>query len=100
VAREALSYVDACRWLAAHPTEGASMRKLKRQALLLDPDCLPVMVEILGHGSADEVRGAFNVLYHHGARFAREGDSPARCRSLVTPDNLSAEDFEEEEPSA
>jgi hypothetical protein len=68
------------------------------------------MVDVLAHGSGAEVNGAFNVLYQHGARMDREGDSPQSCRYRVTlpdgsvhtvrPDNLVPEDFEEDRPQA
>jgi len=68
------------------------------------------MVEVLAHGSGAEVNGAFNVLYQHGARIDREGDSPQSCRYRVTlpdgrvhtvrPDNLVSEDFEEDPPAS
>ena len=66
------------------------------------------MVEILAHGTDDEVRGAFIVTYHHGVRVEREGDSPGTCRYRVTfpdgsvptvpPDNLTADDFGDPAP--
>lgn len=108
VAKGGLSYDEARRWLAAHPSEGATMRQLRRQALSLSPGSLPSMVEVLAHGSDAEVNGAFNVLYQHGARMNREGDSPQSCRYRVTlpdgivhtvrPDNLVPEDLEEDPP--
>lgn len=108
VAKGDMSYDEARRWLAAHPIEGASMRRLRRQAIRFSPGTLPTMVDVLGHGSDAEVNGAFNVLYQHGARIDREGDSPQSWRYRVTlpdgsvhtvrPDNLVAEDFEVDLP--
>jgi hypothetical protein len=108
VAKGDLSYDEARGWLAAHPSEGASVRHLRRQARRLSPGSLPAMVEVLARGSDAEVNGAFNVLYQHGARMEREGDSPQSCRYRVTlpdgsvhtvrPDNLLPEDFEDERP--
>ncbi len=84
------------------------MRQLRRQALRLSSGSLPSMVEVLARGSGAEVNGAFNVLYQHGARMDREGDSPQSCRYRVTlpdgsvhtvrPDNLVPEDFEKRDP--
>ncbi|MDQ1391842.1 MAG: hypothetical protein QOF30_819 [Acidimicrobiaceae bacterium] len=84
------------------------MRQLRRAARRLSPGSLPSMVEVLAHGSGAEVNGAFNVLYQHGARMDREGDSPQSCRYRVTlpdgsvhtvrPDNLVPEDFEVDRP--
>jgi hypothetical protein len=84
------------------------MRQLRRQALRLSPGAVPAMIDVLAHGSDAEVKGAFNVLYQHGVRIDREGYSPQSCRYRVTlpdgsvhtvrPDNLGAEDFEEDLP--
>jgi hypothetical protein len=108
VAKGDMSYDDARSWLAAHPSEGASMRQLRRQARRLSPGNLPAMVEVLGRGSDAEVNAAFNVLYHHGATMTLEGETPQSWRYRVTlpdgsvhtvrPDHLVPEDFEEEPP--
>jgi hypothetical protein len=66
------------------------------------------MVEVLAHGTDDEVAGAFSVLFHHGVKVEREGDSPETCQYQVTfpdgsvrrvhPDNFTEEDFDDEGP--
>jgi hypothetical protein len=106
MAKGDLSYDEARRWLAAYPVEGATKGQLRRQALRLSAGSLPAMIDVLAHGSDAEVNGAFNVLYHHGARIDREGDSPQSCRYRVTfrdgsvrtvrPDNLVSADFEDD----
>ncbi|MDQ1443474.1 MAG: hypothetical protein QOG97_3702 [Acidimicrobiaceae bacterium] len=106
VAKGDLSYDEARGWLAAHPSEGASVRHLRRRARRLSPGSLPAMVEVLARGSDAEVNAAFNVLYQHGARMTREGDSPQSWRyrvilpdgsvHTVRPDHLAPEDFEEQ----
>lgn len=91
VAKGDLSYDEARRRLAAHPSEGASMRQLRRQALRLSPGSLPSMVDVLARGSGAEVNGAFNVLYQHGARIDPEGGSPQSCRGPGSPASLSGD---------